>query len=330
MSSVTRILKTNDELAAWDEFVDENATGTIFHKTNWLKLINAEIEIITIWEEEKIKAGVALIKTVKNGVAGFHIPPYTQYFSPLFAKTKDQKHSLTEEHESIKLLLEKIKEARHIDFKLPRGHQSILPYHWMGFESSVGITHIITGKLENYLADLNKNKARELKKLLAMENDGEISIEESVTESELLQLLQHTGERKKFDAKATLAASLVLNSDNSFAKKYLIRSKQHGLIAFGFFPYDKHAVYNLINASIRVSDPVLKTINLLLLYKAIEFALNSGRTFDFEGSMLQGVEAFCRLMGGAQAPVYRVQKSSSLRYSILRAANQIKNDRRKT
>jgi hypothetical protein len=45
--------------------------------------------------------------------------------------------------------------------------------------------------------------------------------------------------------------------------------------------------------------------------------------------MLPGVEAFCRLMGGTQMPVYRVQKSASLRYSLLRAANQVKNDRKK-
>jgi len=58
--------------------------------------------------------------------------------------------------------------------------------------------------------------------------------------------------------------------------------------------------------------------------------LTTGRIFDFEGSMLKGVEAFCRLMGGTQAPCYRVQKSASLRYSLMRAANQIKNDRKKT
>jgi hypothetical protein len=66
-----------------------------------------------------------------------------------------------------------------------------------------------------------------------------------------------------------------------------------------------------------------------LLYKGIEFALTSGRKFDFEGSMLQGVETFYRLLGGKQVSVYRVQKSPSLIYSIIRAANQIRNDRKK-
>lgn len=328
MSVIARVLK-NEEFAQWNKFVDEHPEGTVFHKTYWLEAINPRIRVFTLWEDNEIKAGIALIKTKKNGVPGYHIPPYTQYFSPLYGKPADYKVALTIEHRCIKAILDEIVNINHIDFKLPRGHQSILPYHWMGFESSVNLTHIITGTLEDYLNGLNRNKARELKKLSALVKSGEITIGDDIKEAELIYLLQQTGERKKFDANSKLAAGIVMNATDSFAKKFVVRSRSHGLVSFGFFPYDNKAVYSLINASVRVSDPVLRTVNLLVLYQAIEFALNSGRTFDFEGSMLPGVEAFFREMGGTQVPVYRVQKSLSLRYSLLRAANQIKNDRRK-
>ena len=318
-----------DEFDSWNRFVDEHPEGTIFHKTVWLNLIDPLVEIYSVWMNDEIKAGVALIKTTKNGVTGFHIPPYTQYFSPLYAYVPGKKRSLTEEHECIRVLLEEVKDAKQIDFKLPRGHQSILPYHWKGFESTVRITHIVTGSLESYLKELNKNKARELKKISGLAEAGEIIVEDNISEADLRHLLKQTSERKGFDAQDAVAINLVINSDISFAKKVVIRSREHGLLAFGFFPFDNKAVYNLINLSIRVTDPVLKTVNLLLLYKAIEFALNNKKIFDFEGSMLPGVESFCRLMGGIQAPIYRVQKSSSIRYSLLRAANQIKNDRKK-
>ncbi len=319
-----------EEFDIWNRFVDDNPDGTIFHKTDWLELIDTDIEICTIWVDEEIKAGIALIKTKKNGVSGFHIPPYTQFFSPLFAKSDEKTNALTEEHTCISALLDEIKKANHIDFKLPKGHQSILPYHWKGFETSVSITHVITGSLQDYLANLNKNKLRELKKLQLLLDSGEITIQYEINETDLKQLLQQTAERKGFDANSVLVSKLVMNAPDSLAKKYIIRSKEHGLLAFGFFPYDHKAVYNLVNASVRVTDPVLKTVNLLLLYQAIEFALGTGRLFDFEGSMLKGVETFCRLMGGIQVPVYRVQKSASIKYSLLRAAHQIKNDRKKT
>jgi len=325
MSLITRQLE-GSAFAGWNDFVDRHPAGTVFHTTGWLTLIDPAIEIIAVLADDNIIAGAALVKTTKHKISGYHIPPYTQYFSPLYMHDKG---SLTEEHECIKAILEKIKDANHIDFKLPKGHQSILPYHWKGFESAVSITHIIEADLPAYLANLNKNKLRELKKLQSMQASGEIIVEHDIKEPELVHLLQQTSERKGFDARSAFAAKLVMKAADTFARKIVIRSKEHGLLAFGFFPYDNKAVYNLINASVRVKDPVLKTINLLLLYQAIEFALNSGRTFDFEGSMLPGVESFCRLMGGKQVPVYRVQKSPSLRYSLLKAARQIKNDRKK-
>lgn len=321
-----KILK-EDEYVLWDKFVKDNPSGTIFHTTSWLKMMKKELSIYTVWQDEKIKAGVALIKTSKNAINGYHIPPYTQYFSPLYGSFSNS--SLTDEHECLAAVLGMIKNARHVDFKLPRGHRSVLPYHWKGFESSVTLTHIISGTLDTYLANLNKNKARELKKLQTMVEAGEISIESEINKTDLHFLLQQTSNRKEFNANSDMVENIVNSAAGSFAKKIVIRSATHGLLAFGFFPYDNKAVYNLINASVRITDPVLKTINLLLLYKAIEFALSTGRDFDFEGSMLPGVEAFCRLMGGTQMPVYRVQKSPSIGYSLLRAAKQIKNDRKK-
>lgn len=328
--SFTRKKIAVEEYHYWDSFIDIHPQGTIFHKTCWLNLIGGEIEIFTLWDNEKIRAGVALVRTKKNRLTGYHIPPYTQYFSPLYLSDNPKKISLSEEHDCIAAVLQMIPSATHIDFKLPKGHQSILPYHWSGFDTSVSLTHTISGSLAAYLQELNKNKARELKKLLLLVESGEISIENELKEAELEKLLSQTGQRKGFDPRSALAVNIVMNSDDSFAKKIVIRSAVHGIIAFGFFPYDNKAVYNLINASIPVKDPVLKTINLLLIYQAIEFALNSNRVFDFEGSMLPGVEIFYRLMGGTQIPVYRVQKSPGLTYSILRAAKQIKNDRKKT
>ena len=135
MSIVTRILKT-EEFPAWNNFVDEHSAATIFHKTTWLQLIDPGIRVYAVFNDEEIKAGVALIGTKKNGVSGYHIPPYTQYFSPLYGNADQKKNSLTEEHACIKAILDEMADAAHVDFKLPKGHQSILPYHWKGFEST--------------------------------------------------------------------------------------------------------------------------------------------------------------------------------------------------
>lgn len=318
----------NTEFPHWDSFVKDHPHGTIFHTTKWLRLISEKemADVYAVLKDKLIVGGIALTKTKKRGIAGYHIPPLTQYFGPLIQSTSS---SLSQEHKAIKGLLKALPRSKHYDFKLPYGHHTILPYHWAGFESSVSVTHIVMGSLEEYLKNLNKNKYRELKKLLKLVESGEISISNEANHQDILELLKSTSERNQFNIKPDLVTKLYHDSDLSYVKKIIISSKKHGIISIGLFPYDNQNVYNLINASVRVDDPVLKTINLLTIYKAIEFALTTGRKFDFEGSMLPGVETFCRLMGGQQVPVYRVQKSPSLRYSLMRAVNQMMNDRKK-
>lgn len=316
------------EFEIWDQYVLNHPAGTIFHTTQWLKLISDEVQVLSQLKEGSLTGGIALIKTKKYRVKGFHIPPYTQFSSPLFGNLVSV-YSISEENAFLEDIINNLPAADHIDFKLPRGHQNILPYIWKGFDTNINLTYVVEGSLENYLSKLNKNKLRELNKLFMMLQTGELLIEETIGKEELSFVLKATSARKKFDFHDNIAMNIVLNAPTSFTKKIIIRSKTTGVLAFGFFPFDDKCVYNLINASVRVEHSVLKTINLLLIYKAIEFALSTGRIFDFEGSMLKGIENFCRLMGGVQYPIYRVQKSPALSYSVLRALKQIRNDRKK-
>lgn len=317
------------QFSEWDEYVDNHKSGTIFHKTTWLSLISPIVEVFVSKDNDKILGGVALIKTKKNGVEGYHIPAFTQYFSPLFGNPLI-KYSIAEEHEFITELLRIIPKSGHIDFKFPSGHQNILPYHWKGFQSSVLITHTITDSdFEIYLKNLNKNKLRELKKLELMVENKTLSVETDIEINEFFNLMKKTGDRKEFNINENILKNIISKQTIGLYKTYALSTPESGYIGVGIFPYDNRTVYNLINASTRIEHPLLKTINLYCLYKAIQFALSTNRGFDFEGSMIPGIETFYRLMGGNPKPIYRVQKSPSIKYSLLRAGKQILSDRKK-
>ncbi len=121
--------------------------------------------------------------------------------------------------------------------------------------------------------------------------------------------------------------SLYNNLQQINQKLIVLSDENNEPIAFGYFPFDDTAVYNVINASKRINDPVLKTSNLYIIHEMIQFALTSGRAFDFEGSLLPGVASFYRMLGGTQVTLYRSTKSRSLFHSMLRAFNQMKKDR---
>jgi hypothetical protein len=302
---------------------------TVFHSFNWLRAFHPTVDL---WYYEDTQGNVQsiflFIETIKNYTKGLHIPPFTQYFTPLMDDDLSEKNK----QEIMTLLLKELnneKRLQVLDLKFFRGHHNILSFHWQGFQSALTITYVVSGDYQKYFSKLNKNKVREIKALYNQIKEGNLEIVSSVADEEVMKLYKMTSERADFAYKENVLKNLLDNKNHFNHVLIGIRSKEKGLISYGLFPYDNHSVYNIINASMRIQDdPVLKTANLLMLNEAIKFSLDSGRVFDFEGSMLPGVSDFYRLMGGTQMPVYRLTKSKSIKYSIMRALAQIKNDKK--
>ena len=302
---------------------------TVFHSYHWLKAFNADVEFWYFKNQENVVKSIFIfIETKKYFVTGLHIPPYTQYFSPLFADSTNE----IQKKEIVFALINKLSlenKLHVLDFKLFRGNHDILPFHWLGFQTTINLTYTVSGSYSEYFSKLNKNKVREIKKLYKLIEEEKIEIVTEIEDKEVLELFEITAQRAEFSYSPIVLKNLLSNRAHFEHKIIGIRLKNEGLISFGLFPYDNHSVYNIINASIRIQDdPILKTINLLMLNEAIKFALDSNRIFDFEGSMLPGVSDFYRLMGGIQTPVYRLTKSKNLKYSFMRALAQIRNDRK--
>ena len=73
-----------------------------------------------------------------------------------------------------------------------------------------------------------------------------------------------------------------------------------------FFLYDSKVCYYLLGGQ----DPEFKSDGSqnLLLDAAIDFAKGVSECFDFEGSMVEGIENFFRQFGGKQIVNYHVSK----------------------
>ena len=118
-----------------------------------------------------------------------------------------------------------------------------------------------------------------------------------------------TAKRQKFFPHKRTLKSLLSSFDSSFMKAYCLRDGQENhVISVAFFLYDNKRVYNIINGYFESNHPIAKTANLYTLHLGIKFALEKKLIFDFEGSLIPGVEKFYRLMGGSQELVCRFTK----------------------
>ena len=84
--------------------------------------------------------------------------------------------------------------------------------------------------------------------------------------------------------------------------------KNNEVLGNVFCVFDKQKCYYLLGGVDKKSG--IQGVNNLLVQKSIEKAKSLGCTiFDFEGSMLKGVEKFFRSFGGTLTPYYTVQKA---------------------
>jgi lipid II:glycine glycyltransferase (peptidoglycan interpeptide bridge formation enzyme) len=99
--------------------------------------------------------------------------------------------------------------------------------------------------------------------------------------------------------------TLFSNETNSFS----FEAKKHNqLLGVVFCIFDQHSCYYLLGGVDKSAG--ISGVNNLLVQKSIEKAQQLGcKIFDFEGSMLKGVEKFFRSFGPRLVPYYTVNKA---------------------
>ena len=96
--------------------------------------------------------------------------------------------------------------------------------------------------------------------------------------------------------------------ENSAVKMYFAKY-QDEVIAVNFLVYDDNTVYYLMGGI----DPSKKDLGAMdaIQFESIKFALQSGRRFDFEGSMIESIEKYFRSFGAIQRPYFSISKTNS-------------------
>lgn len=318
------------EYPEWDAFTDTAPGGSVFHTSRWLSRVGLGLAIHVLRNDAgEIEAGVALVLNRKRGISGYHVPPYTPRFGPLVRSSrKKQLGSIqSEEQELLADLLDRLPSVGHIDFVLAAGHQDVIPYLFRGWTCGMVITHQIRGAVADYMANLVKTKAYYLRKLEKKVAEGELNILVDHSVAAVLELWRETAGYKNFKANLPVLESLFRDPAEGFWTCLRIQDAQARDLGGMVLVHDSHTAYNIVNAVRRDLEGDLKRTNVLLMDAGIRHCLQAGLVFDFEGSMLPGVEDFYRTMGGRQTPTYRMQRSRSLVMHLLRSGQILRRER---
>lgn len=285
--------------------------NSLFEQPWWLDIV-APGE----WEEALVTDAkgsiIARMPYVKVGNR-VEMPPQTQNLGIWMAP--EIREDYAAQKNVINALFGRFKGCKSILHTLSPVNNYVLPFRWLGYQMEPRFTYRLTdlSDCEKLHASFAKNCKRHIKSA-----QKKLVINDQTNVETLWRMLDKTFEaqNRKNPMDKELVFRIVETCERLGHGKYLeARDSEGNVHSCAYCVYDEEVCYYLFGAS----DAAFRSSGAqsLVLWEAIQFASHHSNIFDFEGSMVEGIENFFRQFGGVCTPYYEVRKATFLQ-EILR------------
>lgn len=294
---------------------DRKFTNGPFEEPWWLDIVSPGN-----WGEAIVKKGTGeraddviarLPYVVKNGKIS--LPHYTQTLGiwmseniRAFQRGNDQ---FNIQKEIIHDLIDQLPVKRNVDLVLDYHQSYILPFRWKGYSIDPLFSYRIMNltNMQEVESNCSKSIKRDVnrgKKLLHID-DSPNTIEEFIN----LQNLTYRRQNRKNPIDNDITAEIISKTIKSGHGSIFIARDDEGKAHAGCFTlFDERVCYHLMSGQDTSfgNDCAMP----FLLHHEILSARNTSTSFDFEGSMVEGIEQVYRRYGGNQVITWHVTHKS--------------------
>ena len=271
--------------------------NSVFEQPWWLDTVAPGA-----WGEALVRDGDRLIARLPYCVDHGRLcnPVYTQTLGIWMAEELKQfqrgNSQLHRQKEVIAELLSQLPRAREIEMTLDASQAYVLPFRWNGFRIEPSFSYRIKD-----LSDLDEVRSRFGK-----------TVNKNIKAAGRTLRVTDGGDERGLPNGREITERIVRQALEHEAGKLLFARDQDGVVHSALFLlYDQNVCYYLLSGQ----DPRYRSdgsINLLLA-SAVDFAAGVSAAFDFEGSMIEGIENLFRQFGGEIVTNYRVSRQSLVR-----------------
>ena len=298
-----------EPIAAGDAKFEKLASelGSAFVQSWWLNALGEEVERLgVIAQDGQLIGGFVLHSTTLKGVSCLANPPFTPHIG-LFAKQKSSNPAriVSATKELLKTLIEYLegRSEKIIDIRLPFTYKDLQEFYWSDFDVSPRYTYRLDldRSEEEILASMDPKTRNAIK---AAESNGIEIIEASASEIEtnISAILKERKAKVRLDLLSKLFSSV--EAQNRIG---LLARSEHEDEALAYCIIHGGESYYLFGGN--KSSGTVGSSGSLIMWSAIKAAKSKGvKTFDFEGSMIPGVEKFFRGFGGELTTYFAIQK----------------------
>lgn len=283
----------------------------LFSRDWWLDTVCGadKWEVLWIEENKQVQATMPLYIPHKGIIS---MPPFTQTLGPWFAPvSEDTKYTSNLSRRQV-LCGEFIEELKEYPHFLQNFHYDItdwLPFYWNKYQQSTRYTYLINdlNNTEKVWEEMSRHTRRNI---LKARDKYQIQIKKGIEINEFLSVFRKTFERQGLSPKhekilVRLVEKCREREQGDLWGGYDTNGNLHAAI---FVAWQESSAYYLAGGG----DPAYREsgAHSLLMWEAICYTSGKSKRFDFEGSMIRGVERFFRDFGAVQTPYFTISKGN--------------------
>lgn len=280
-------------------------------------------DVSVIEKDAKVVAALPYLTRKRFGKTILGQPSLTQKLGPWISYPNDIKPAkkIGLENELMTQLIENLPSFARFQQAFDHSITNWLPFYWQGFTQSTNYTYIIENisHPENVLANFSHAKRKDVKKARAQLTVHFDLPAEEFYEHHVFTLGQQ-GKHISYGKELFTRIFDACYGQNAGRTIYAVdeQSKIHSAL---FVVWDTNSAYNLISTIDQ--DHRSSGATTLLIYEMIKFLNDKTKSFDFEGSMIQGVEFSFRQFGTVQKPMFQVSKTNSKLFEVIELTRRL-------
>lgn len=288
---------------------EDTRPGPLFAQPWWLEAVapGAWSEVCHHGGDGRLLGRLPFVTRRQGGLTRLGMPPLSQVIGPWLAPSRAKyAKRLGQEKDILSALIQALPAHDVVELHAPPELTNWLPFHWAGFTQTTRYTYAI-----ETLGDLDAVWGGFLEKIRTdiRKADRVVTIEPDLPAEAMMDTTALTFARqgRPWPHDRAMVRRLVeAATARGQGRCYGARDAQGRLHAAAFIVWDAQSAYYLLGGG----DPELRNSGAasLILWRAIQDAAAVTGRFDFEGSMVEGIERHFRAFGGRQVPYFRLTR----------------------
>jgi len=302
----------------WNDFVNNSPQGSIFSTIEYLNSLKIIYKILVVKSTDgSILAGIVL---AKNSINTFSNPTLDKYLGVQLRKEENLTHKkISQQYKVLDLLSKILRKYKSFDYYFHPEFKNWIPFYWNNFAQEIRYTYQIDLSLdiEQIQKKFHGNLRNDIKNSIKMG----VNIRQNIEFESFFHIINKTflrqGSKSPFKKSELISFIENLTRSNKFIS-FGAYNRKNKLIAACGLVYDKKSSYLILNG-IDI-DNQIRGANAASILEAIKFFKQKKTPlFDFEGSMLPGVEPFYRKFGGQLVPYMHIWSNNLFNFVKFKA-----------